>query len=196
MTNYPAACTRRATPTPAIDRPANRRSLAALLHVRADEVLGIGFQHIVDLVEDVVRLRRQLLPAFLAGTTGRVSGLVAVVPATLPRCLFLGHLSYSDLSDHEIRAIPATAALTTTPTWTDRSRGPCPALAESVMNNPHWSLTATLLIGTDSPVSYSPTPPHRCTEPIDGSTSGSARRPAPWRPLRHPAARRRAPWCP
>src|SRR6476646_9860805 len=88
MTNYPAACTRRATPTPATDRPANRMSLAALLHVRADEVLGVGFQHIIDLVEDVVRFRRQLLAALLAGTARRV----VVVPAALPGGLFLGHL--------------------------------------------------------------------------------------------------------
>src|SRR6476620_5169761 len=120
MTNYPAACTRRATPTPAIDRPANRMSLAALLHVRTDEVLGVGFQHIVDLVEDVVRLRSQLLAALLAGTAGRVRCLVVAVSAALTGGLFLGHLRFSDLSDHEILAIPATAALTTTPTWTDR----------------------------------------------------------------------------
>src|SRR6476659_143836 len=92
MTNYPAACTRRATPTPATDRPANRMSLAALLHVRTDEVLGVGFQHIVDLVEDVVRLRRQLLAALLAGTAGRVRCLVVAVSAALTGGLFLGHL--------------------------------------------------------------------------------------------------------
>src|SRR5262245_58191754 len=50
---------------PAHGWPAERGSaaglLAALLHVRADEVLRVGLQHLIDLVEEIVELRLDLL---------------------------------------------------------------------------------------------------------------------------------------
>src|SRR6476659_9561420 len=81
----------------AMAKPAGRTSLAALLHVGPSEVLRVGFQHVVDLVEDVVGLGGQLLPPLLTGSTGGIGSVVVAVPATLSRGLFLGHIRFSDL---------------------------------------------------------------------------------------------------
>src|SRR4051812_44546745 len=51
-----SACAMAPWSGPGVEPASIRRSLAALLHVRADEVLRVGFQHAVDLVEEVVEL--------------------------------------------------------------------------------------------------------------------------------------------
>src|ERR1700742_2436406 len=71
------------------------RSLSALLDVCADEVFGVLFQNIVDLVEQIVGLFGQLFATLLA--RGRASGGVVVVATTTAalglllshRCLLL-----------------------------------------------------------------------------------------------------------
>src|SRR4051794_2679849 len=70
------------------------RLLAALLHVGADEVLGVLLQHVVDLVEDRVDVLAQLLAPLLAGRPGVRA--VLVVPATT--ALALGLLLRHDVS--------------------------------------------------------------------------------------------------
>src|SRR6476620_2462503 len=72
-------------------RASAKCSLAALLHVRPHEVLGIGLEDVVDLVQQVVRLRGQFVASFLAGGIGGAAALV-VVAATLPGGLLLCHL--------------------------------------------------------------------------------------------------------
>src|SRR4029077_8553286 len=64
-------------------RPAVRgvaRSLSTLLDVCTDEVFGVLFEDIVDLVEQVVGLLGQLLATLLPG--GRAAGEVIVLAAT------------------------------------------------------------------------------------------------------------------
>src|ERR1700752_180349 len=56
------------------------RSLSALLDVCADEVFGVLFQNIVDLVEQIVGLLGQLLATLLA--RGRAGGEVVIVATT------------------------------------------------------------------------------------------------------------------
>src|ERR1700751_1952226 len=66
------------------------RSLSALLDACADEVFGVLFQNIVDLVEQVVGLLGQLLATVLA--RGRAGGEVVVIaPATAALGLLLSH---------------------------------------------------------------------------------------------------------
>src|ERR1044072_5185400 len=69
--------------------------LAALLDVRADEVLGVLLEHVVDLVENRVDILAELLPALLAGRRATVDIFVAVT-ATLPLRLLLGHVRLPD----------------------------------------------------------------------------------------------------
>src|ERR1700751_284808 len=66
------------------------RSLSALLDVCADEVFGVLFQNIVDLVEQVVGLLGQLLATLLA--PGRAGcEVVVIAPARAALGLLLGH---------------------------------------------------------------------------------------------------------
>src|ERR1700758_3199874 len=58
------------------------RSLSALLDVCADEVFGVLFQNIVDLVEQIVGLLGQLLATLLA--RGRAGGGVVPLPPPPP----------------------------------------------------------------------------------------------------------------
>src|ERR1700738_4961047 len=68
------------------------RSLSALLDVCADEVFGVLFQNIVDLVEQIVGLIGQLLATLLA--RGRAGGEVVVIAAvTAALGLLLRHCS-------------------------------------------------------------------------------------------------------
>src|ERR1051325_8656164 len=53
---------RTAQPPPA---PARGPVLTALLHEASNEILGVGLEHVVDLVEDVVHVVAQLLLPFL-----------------------------------------------------------------------------------------------------------------------------------
>ena len=46
------------------------RSLAALLHEAADELLGVGLEHLVDVVEDRVDVVVELLLALGGGVAG------------------------------------------------------------------------------------------------------------------------------
>src|SRR5712692_9248768 len=57
---------RYATDPTATARPAESGRLAALLHVRPDELLGVLLEHLVDLVEYRVDVIGQLLTALLA----------------------------------------------------------------------------------------------------------------------------------
>src|ERR1700743_2564599 len=66
------------------------RSLSALLDVCADEVFGVLFQNIVDLVEQIVGLFDQLFATFLP--RGRAGSEVVVIAATTTALgLLLGH---------------------------------------------------------------------------------------------------------
>src|ERR1700733_1322914 len=68
------------------------RSLSALLDVCADEVFGVLFQNIVDLVQQIVGLIGQFLATLLA--RGRAGGWVVVIatpPAPAALGLLLGH---------------------------------------------------------------------------------------------------------
>src|ERR1700683_3566329 len=66
------------------------RSLAALLDVCADEVFGVLFQKIVDLVKQIVGLFGQLLATLLArGRAG--GGVVVIAAATSALGLLLSH---------------------------------------------------------------------------------------------------------
>ena len=62
-----------------------RGLLPTLLDVGLDEVLGVGLEHVVDLVEQVVELGLQLLAGLGRGWRGRigVDGLVRSVPPAL-----------------------------------------------------------------------------------------------------------------
>ena len=53
-----------------------RCSLPALLHEAADELLGVGLQHLVDLVEDRVDVLVELLLALGDVVVGRASAAV------------------------------------------------------------------------------------------------------------------------
>src|ERR1700754_2501373 len=57
--------------------------LAALLHVRTHEVLGVLLEHVVDLVEDRVDVLAELLAALLAGRGGAGAVLVVAAASTL-----------------------------------------------------------------------------------------------------------------
>src|SRR5690606_3329161 len=74
------------------DGVSGRNLLATLLHVRADEVLGVLLEHVVDLVEDRVDVLAELLPALLTGRRAAVDIVVAVT-AALPLRLLLGHVA-------------------------------------------------------------------------------------------------------
>ena len=66
------------------------RSLSALLDVCADEVLGVLFQNIVDLIQQVVGVLGQLFATLLA--RGRaVSEVVVIAAAATALGLLLGH---------------------------------------------------------------------------------------------------------
>src|SRR5918998_5361876 len=77
-------------PTPAGVARHPQVSLAALLHIGADEVFRVLLEHIVDLVEQVVRVLGELLTAFLSGRTIS-TGAVVVATATRALGLLLRH---------------------------------------------------------------------------------------------------------
>src|SRR5690606_40759212 len=64
--------------TPDGDARGHLQSLATFLHVGANEVFGVLFEHIVDLVEQVVGVLRQLLAPFLTGGVYAVDTFVIV----------------------------------------------------------------------------------------------------------------------
>jgi hypothetical protein len=55
------------------------------LDVRANEVLGVLFEHVVDLVEQIVGLFGELLTTLLA--SGSTAGGIVVVAAATTSCL-------------------------------------------------------------------------------------------------------------
>src|ERR687895_1168181 len=65
---------------------ADRRSLAALLDVGLDELLGVLLQDLIDLIEDVVHLLLQLLAL---GGRGGLPGLFPTVGLPLDLLLLL-----------------------------------------------------------------------------------------------------------
>src|SRR3984957_11750494 len=78
------------------------RSLSALLDVCADEVFGVLFQNIVDLIQQVVGLLGQLLATLLArGRAG--SGVVVIAAATTALGLLLGHAASCIVIGRETR---------------------------------------------------------------------------------------------
>ena len=66
------------------------RSLSALLDVRADEVLGVLFEYVVDLVEQIVGLFGELLATLLASRSS-AGGVVVISAATTTLGLLLSH---------------------------------------------------------------------------------------------------------
>jgi hypothetical protein len=61
------------------------------LDIGPDEILGVLFEHIVDLVKDRVHILAELLPTFL--TSGRTIIRLVVATAALALYLLLGHFA-------------------------------------------------------------------------------------------------------
>jgi hypothetical protein len=66
-------------------------SLAALLHIGTDEVLGVLLKDVVDFIKDCIHILAELLSPFLPGW--RTISRLIVSAAALALDLLLGHLA-------------------------------------------------------------------------------------------------------
>ena len=79
------------------------RALSALLDVRAPEVLGVLFENVVDLVQQIVGFLGQLFETLLPG--GRAAGEVIVLAATTATLgLLLSHRCLLHMSSARLTA--------------------------------------------------------------------------------------------